>query len=146
MTSYPISTAAIEYYTDAREQFEHLLGRLMHEETQGMMHGEVETLVKAEGGELLRRVIQGYFDQRSAEEPIRERVVGEDGIGEDSSTRRLQTGAGDPLRGSDRHPPGLRGAWPGECLPPGCGAESAAGQALARTAGGADRGGGSGIV
>jgi hypothetical protein len=80
MTPYPISTAAIEYYTHARAQFEHLLGRLMHEETQGMMHREVETLVKAEGGELLRRVIQGYFDQRSAEEPIRERVVGEDGV------------------------------------------------------------------
>jgi len=58
MTSYPISTAAIEHYTEAREQFEHLLGRLMHEETQGMTHGEVETVVKADGGELLRRVMQ----------------------------------------------------------------------------------------
>ena len=79
MTSYPISTAAIEHYTEAREQFEHLLGRLMHEEAQAMTHGEVETVVKADGGELLRRIIQGYFNQRSAEEPIRERVVGEDG-------------------------------------------------------------------
>ena len=34
MASYPISTAAIEYYTPAREQFEHLLGRLMDKETQ----------------------------------------------------------------------------------------------------------------
>ena len=29
MTVYPISTDAIEYYTDAHEQFEQLLGRLM---------------------------------------------------------------------------------------------------------------------
>ncbi len=79
MTSYPISTAAIEYYTPAREQFEHLLGRLMDKESQGLRHGEVETLVQGEGSELLRRVIQGHFDQRSAEEPIRERMVGEDG-------------------------------------------------------------------
>ena len=79
MSSYPISPAAIECYVPAREQFEHLLGRLMDKETQDMRHGEVETLVKAEGSELLRRMMQGYFDQRSAEEPIHERVVGKDG-------------------------------------------------------------------
>lgn len=79
MASYPISTAAIEHYAPAREQFEHLLGRLMDEETQALRHGDVESLVKTQGGELLRRMLQGYFDQRSAEEPIRERVVGKDG-------------------------------------------------------------------
>jgi len=36
--------------------------------------------VPAEGSELLRRMIQGYFDQRGAEEPIHARVLGEDGI------------------------------------------------------------------
>lgn len=80
MTSYPITAPAIEYYRDALEQLERLLGGLMHEETQRMTHGEVETLVQTEGGELLRRMIQGHLDQRSAEEPIRERVVGEDGL------------------------------------------------------------------
>ena len=80
MTSYPITAPAIEYYRDALEQLERLLGGLMHEETQRMTHGEVETLVQTEGGELLRRRIQGHLDQRSAEEPIRERVVGEDGL------------------------------------------------------------------
>jgi hypothetical protein len=39
----------------------------------------VESLVQAEGGELLRRMIQGHLDQRSAEETILERVVGGDG-------------------------------------------------------------------
>ncbi len=80
VTSYTITAPAIEYYMDALEQLEHLLGGLMHEQTQRMTHGEVETLVQTEGGELLRRMIQGHFDQRSAEEPIRERVVGEDGL------------------------------------------------------------------
>jgi hypothetical protein len=80
MTSYTISSDVIEHYTDAYEQFEHLLGRLMDGETQKRTHGEVETLIQTEGGEWLRRMIQGHFDQRRAEEPIRERVVGEDGL------------------------------------------------------------------
>jgi len=99
MASYPISTAAIEYYTPAREQFEHLLGRLMDEGTQGMRHGEVESLVKTQGSELLRRMLQGYFDQRSAQEPIRERVVGEDGTvrthRREGCTRSLETRFGE---------------------------------------------------
>ncbi len=80
MTSYPITATAIEHYADALAQFEHLLGRLTHEETQRVTHGELEALVQAQGSELLRRLIQGHLDQRSAEEPMRERVVGEDGI------------------------------------------------------------------
>jgi len=43
-------------------------------------HGELEAMVQAEGSELLRRMVQGHLDQCSAEESIRECVVGEDGI------------------------------------------------------------------
>lgn len=64
MTSYTISSDVIEHYTDAYEQFEHLLGKLMDGETQKMTHREVETLIQLEGGELLRRMIQGHFDCR----------------------------------------------------------------------------------
>ncbi len=81
MPSYTITAPAIEYYNEALEQFEHLLDRLMDEPTQRMTHGEVETRVQTAGTELLRRMMQGYFDQRSAEEPVREGVMGkEDGI------------------------------------------------------------------
>jgi hypothetical protein len=80
MTSYPITAAAIEYYTDALAQFQHLLSRLTGEETQRMTHGELEALVQSDGNELLRQLMQGHFDQRGAEEPVRERVVGKDGI------------------------------------------------------------------
>ena len=72
MTSYTITAAAIECYTDALGQFEHLLGGLTHEEMQRVTHGELEALVQSEGGELLRRLMQGHFDQRSAEEPVHE--------------------------------------------------------------------------
>ena len=80
MTSYTITAAAIEYYTEALGQFQQLLGRLTHQETQRMTHGELEALVHSDGNELLRQLIQGHCDQRGAEEPVRERVVGEDGI------------------------------------------------------------------
>ena len=79
MRSYTIAAPAIEYYADTVAQFEHLLGRLTHAAAQRMNHGELEAMVQAEGGELLRRMVQGHLDQRSAQEPIRERVVGEDG-------------------------------------------------------------------
>jgi len=61
MTSYTIAAPMIECYTDAVAQFEQLLGRLTHEETQRVTHGELEAPVQAEGGELLRRLIQGHF-------------------------------------------------------------------------------------
>jgi len=80
VTSYTITLTAIEHYADALSQVEHLLGRLTHKESQRLTHGELETLVQAEGGELLRRLIQGHLDQRSAQEPTRECVVGEDGM------------------------------------------------------------------
>jgi hypothetical protein len=80
MTSYAITAGAIEHYTEACEQFEHLLGRLAGAQAQRASHGEVEAIVQAEGNELLRRLIQGHLDQRSREEPMRERVVGADGV------------------------------------------------------------------
>jgi len=80
MTSYAITAGAIEHYADALAQFEHLLGRLTGEEAQRATHGELEALVQVEGSELLRRLIQGHLDQRGREEPMRERVVGADGV------------------------------------------------------------------
>jgi hypothetical protein len=101
MTSYTITASAIEHYADALTQFEHLLGRLTHEETRRVTHGELEAIVQEEGSELLRRLIQGHFDQRSAEEPIRERVVGEDGIPRshrrEGCGRRLETRFGEVI-------------------------------------------------
>ena len=81
MPSYPNSSAAIDtHYASACEQFEHLVGRLRHPDTQGLTHGEVEAVVHSEGMELLRRLTQGHLDQRSAQEPVRERVIGDDGL------------------------------------------------------------------
>ena len=101
MTSYAITADAIEHYVDALAQFEHLLGRLVGEEAQRATHGELEAMVHAEGSELLRRLMQGHLDQRSREEPMRERVVGIDGVARthrrEGCTRCLETRFGEVI-------------------------------------------------
>jgi hypothetical protein len=101
MTCYAITATAIEHYADALAQFEHLLGSLSHAESQRLTHGELESMVHAQGSELLRRLIQGHFDQRRAQEPIRERVVGADGVARthrrEGCTRCLETRFGEVI-------------------------------------------------
>ena len=80
MPSYPNPSTEIDtHYVDACAQFEHLVGTLRHPDAQGLPHGEVEAVIHREGMELLRRLLQGYLDQRSAQEPLREQVIGADG-------------------------------------------------------------------
>jgi hypothetical protein len=101
MTSYAITAAAIEHYADALAQFEHLLGCLSHAESQRLTHGELESMVQAQGSELLRRLLQGHLDQRGSEEPLRERVVGADGNARtqrrEGCKRRLETRFGEVI-------------------------------------------------
>jgi hypothetical protein len=71
--------AGFDEFSAAREQFEKLMGELRSETTRTLEHGDVESLIAREGNELLRRLLQGYLDQRAeAEEPL-EKVVGADG-------------------------------------------------------------------
>ncbi len=101
MTSYAITASAIEHYADALAQFQSLLGNLTDEENQRLTHGELEAMVHTEGNELLRRLIQGHLDQRSVEEPIHERVVGEDGVARthrrEGCQRRLESRFGEVI-------------------------------------------------
>jgi hypothetical protein len=101
MTSYAIATPEFEHYADAVAQFDHLLDWLAGEQAQGATHSEVEAMVQAQGNELLRRLLQGYLDQRGREEPLCERVVGADGNPRShrraGCTRRLETRFGEVI-------------------------------------------------
>ena len=101
MTSYAIPTPVSEHYAYAVAKFEHLLVWLSGEQAQGATHSEVEAMVQAEGNELLRRLIQGYLDQRGREEPPCERVVGADGYPRThrrgGCTRHLETRFGEVI-------------------------------------------------
>ena len=71
--------AGFDEFAAAREQLEKMIDKLRSESTRTLEHGDVESLIAREGNELLRRLMQGYLDQRAeAEEPL-ETVVGADG-------------------------------------------------------------------
>jgi hypothetical protein len=63
-------------YVAAREQFEKLMGELRSGSARGLEHGEAESLIAREGNELMRRLMQGYVDQRTAAEERCEGVTG----------------------------------------------------------------------
>lgn len=118
MTSYPIATDTIDpHYANAHEHFDYLVGRLKHEQSLKLTHGEVKELIYTEGMELLRRLNQAHLDQRSTEEPSRERVVGADGVARthrrESCKRDLETRFGEVIvsrRGYGRK--GLESVFP----------------------------------
>ena len=71
--------ADFDEFAMAKEQFEKMIGELRSESTQTLEHGDVESLIAREGNEVLRRLMQGYLDQRSRAEERRAKVVGADG-------------------------------------------------------------------
>ena len=71
--------ACFDEYVAAREQFEKLMGELRSESARSLEHGEAESLIAREGNELMRRLMQGYLDQRTATEERCEGVTGADG-------------------------------------------------------------------
>jgi hypothetical protein len=80
MTSYRTVATEIEnHYAPAREQLETLIDQLRSPEANELDHGGAEELIWSGGQELLRRLMQGYFDQRREQETVKMRVVGADG-------------------------------------------------------------------
>ena len=80
MTQAYLIHQGLEEFAAAREQFSHLIGELQSAPVLGMEHGDVEALISREGTELLRRLLQGHLDLRSAREHEREAVTGSDGV------------------------------------------------------------------
>jgi len=69
----------LEEFSAAQEQFTHLVNELQSAQTLVMEHGEVEQLISHKGNELLRRLLQGHLDLRTAQEQKRERITNADG-------------------------------------------------------------------
>lgn len=78
MTAYT-KESEFDEFLSAKEHFEKLICELRAESTRAMEHGDVELLIAREGNEVLRRLMQGYLDERAkAEKPLK-KVVGSDG-------------------------------------------------------------------
>ena len=56
-----------EYFQQAHEQYQKLIETLTEEQTQEWEHGEIESYINNSGTELLRRLLQGHLDLRSAQ-------------------------------------------------------------------------------
>ena len=56
------------FWEEAREQFEEIVGWLDSDSILGLEHGEIESKLLENGYEMLRRLLQGYFDKRSQDE------------------------------------------------------------------------------
>jgi hypothetical protein len=69
----------------AQEQFDRMKDQLASKEAAEMEHGDVEELLDREGKELLRRMLQAYFDLRSMKEERVDSVAGSDGIVRDKA-------------------------------------------------------------
>jgi hypothetical protein len=80
MTQAYLIRQGLEELAAALEQFSHLVRELQSGPVLGVQHGDVEALTSREGTELLRRLLQGHLDLRSARECEREAVAGSDGV------------------------------------------------------------------
>jgi hypothetical protein len=56
------------FWEEARELFEEIVGWLDSPSVCGLEHSEIESKLLENGYELLRRLLQGYFDKRSGDE------------------------------------------------------------------------------
>ena len=67
-------------FAAAEEKFHELVERLSSPEAQGLAHGELESLIAAEGREIHRRLLQGHLDLRAAGERVLRTVGGADEV------------------------------------------------------------------
>jgi len=70
----------VEAFRMAREHFESMIHQLHSAPTAHMEHDQVEALIKEQGTELMRCLLQGHLDVRCDREQPLESVQGTDGV------------------------------------------------------------------
>lgn len=94
MEAYDISEG-LDEFSVARAHFDQLVHCLYSDKMATAEHGAVEQLIKTEGFEILRQLLQGYLDLRASREPLLEGVGGSDGVRRthrvEGSTRLLES-------------------------------------------------------
>ena len=79
MEAYNINDG-LDEFSAARDHFKFLIDSLSSEEMASAEHGDVERVIKNEGFEILRKLLQGHLDLRAAGETTLEAVRGSDGV------------------------------------------------------------------
>lgn len=72
--------AKTKTFMAAQEQFDRMKEQLTSKEAEELEHSDVEEILDREGKELLRRLMQAYFDLRSIKEVRVDSVTGADGV------------------------------------------------------------------
>jgi len=68
MNSSYLNTPEISFFSDAQEQFNEMIKQLQSSALLNYEHGDIESVIKKEGFELLRRFFQGWLDIKSCNE------------------------------------------------------------------------------
>lgn len=79
MQAYRFDTE-FSFFSDADKQFKQLISVLMSEKYMQCEHGDIEELIRREGNEVMRLLLQAYLDKKSADEDIRHDIQTADGV------------------------------------------------------------------
>ena len=72
------NTPKIAYFSEAQLQLKDMISYLESERVTKLEHGEIEKYINIEGTEVLRKLLQGYFDMKAAGEEYQS-VCADDG-------------------------------------------------------------------
>jgi hypothetical protein len=79
-----------DFFQPAYKQYAEMVNHLSGEASKVSEHGEIERYIHSTGTELLRRLFQGYLDQRYARESYQSEVVGSDGAARPHRRKRTE--------------------------------------------------------
>ena len=80
LESYSDIDEVENHFSSAVKHFEMMINTLKNDDSLKKEHGDIEKCLNTQGYELLRRMLQGYFDLRADKEVVRESVEGTDGV------------------------------------------------------------------
>ena len=63
-----LNSSEFSFFSDAQAQFDQLVNQLSSEDDKNNEHGDIEKHINKEGQELLRRLLQGWLNLKSANE------------------------------------------------------------------------------
>src|SRR5208283_5932206 len=78
--TYNIDDGFDELFVVADNLYDNLKRALLSAEMKTLEHGDIEERVAGDGLEILRQLVQVYFDVRAKEEVRRESITGSDGV------------------------------------------------------------------
>ena len=79
MQAYRFDTE-FSFFSDADKQFKQLISALMSDEYKHCEHGDIEELIRRDGCEVMRLLLQGYLDKNAADEDIKQDIQSADGV------------------------------------------------------------------